>query len=389
MKHSYIYLYSALLAVSVSITSCQKEMEAFSNKAFINSDKVSTLLLKGNSTVIEKTVQTSIAQPAQQDIHITYKVEPSLVATYNAAYYDNAIELPEECYKIPEPNAIINAGGVKSTEVSIFFQNLDNLDRDLIYVLPVTISEVNMDILESARTSYFVIKGAALINTVANITGIKLYPNFSNEGAMNNLDQITAEALLRVDEFGKTISTIMGIEGKFLIRIGDSGVPDNQIQLATSDGNVTDANWILPTKRWIHIALTWDSADGAVNLYLNGVKKGNTQTCKFRSKVNWGIHYDSESNSRRGFWVGYSYSDDRDLKGDICEVRIWNRILTNEEINAKNHFYNVEPDAEGLVSYWKFDEGGGNSIADHTANGNNLVASSTPMWKTVELPEKQ
>ena len=34
---------------------------------------------------------------------------------------------------------------------------------------------------------------------------------------------------------------VMGIEGTFLFRIGDAGVPDNQLQLATSSGNVTDA----------------------------------------------------------------------------------------------------------------------------------------------------
>ena len=48
----------------------------------------------------------------------------------------------------------------------------------------------------------------------------------------------------------------------------------------------------------------------------------------------------------------------------------------------------VEPDADGLVSYWKFDEGSGSSIKDYTVNGNHLVGSSTPTWKPVELPEK-
>ena len=134
--------------------------------------------------------------------------------------------------------------------------------------------------------------------------------------------------------------------------------------------------------------MTWDSADGAVNLYLNGVKKGNTKTSNYRSKVNWGVHHETESESRRGFWVGYSYKEDRDLKGDICEVRVWNRVLTAEEIKARNHFYMVEPDADGLVSYWKFDEGSGSSIKDYTVNGNHLVGSSTPTWKPVELPEK-
>lgn len=387
MKHLYFYLCSALLTASFCLMSCQEDTESFNNKAFISSSQVSTLLLKGNSGIIEKTVQAAIARPAQQDIHISYKADLSLVATYNAAYYDHAIELPEECYEIPDAKAIISAGSVKSTTVSIYFKNLENLDRDLVYVLPVSIADINIGILESTRTSYFIIKGAALINTVANISNISLYPNLANADAMNNLDKLTAEALIRVDEFGKGISTIMGVEAKFLIRIGDSA-PENQIQLATSNGNLTDASWVLPTKEWVHVALTWDSADGSVNLYLNGIKKGDTKTSNYRSKVNWGIHYNNESESQRGFWVGYSYKEDRDLRGDICEVRVWNRVLTADEIKDKNHFYMVEPDADGLVSYWKFDEGSGSSIKDYTVNGNHLVASSAPTWKPVALPEK-
>ncbi|WP_270722902.1 DUF1735 and LamG domain-containing protein [Bacteroides ovatus] len=387
MKHLYFYLCSALLTASFCLMSCQEDTESFNNKAFISSGQTTTLLLKGNSGIIEKTVQATIAKPTQQDIHISYKTDPSLIATYNAFYYDHAIELPEECYEIPEANAVISAGSIKSTIVSIYFKNLESLDRDLVYVLPVSISDVNMDILESGRTSYFIIKGAALINTAANISNIGLYPNLANADAMNNLEKLTAEALIRVDEFGKGISTIMGVEAKFLIRIGDSE-PENQIQLATANGNLSDASWVLPTKEWVHVALTWDSADGAVNLYLNGVKKGNTKTSNYRSKVNWGVHHETESESRRGFWVGYSYKEDRDLKGDICEVRVWNRVLTAEEIKARNHFYMVEPDADGLVSYWKFDEGSGSSIKDYTVNGNHLVGSSTPTWKPVELPEK-
>lgn len=385
MKH--LYLCSALLTAFFCLMSCQEDTESFNNKAFISSGPITTLLLKGNSGVIERTVQAAIAKPAQQDIHISYKADPSLVETYNASYYDHAIELPEECYEIPEANAVINAGSTKSTAVSVYLKNLKSLDHDLVYVLPVSIADANMEILESGRTSYFIIKGAALINTVANISNISLYPNLANADAMNNLEQLTAEALIRVDEFGKGISTIMGVESKFLIRIGDSE-PENQIQLATANGKLSDASWVLPTKEWVHVALTWDSADGAVNLYLNGVKKGDTKISDYRSKVNWGIHYNTESEYQRGFWVGYSYKEDRDLKGDICEVRVWNRVLTAEEIKAKNHFYMVEPDAAGLVSYWKFDEGSGSSIKDYTANGNHLVASFAPTWQPVELPQK-
>ncbi|GLL55309.1 hypothetical protein KUBF_29710 [Bacteroides finegoldii] len=55
--------------------------------------------------------------------------------------------------------------------------------------------------------------------------------------------------------------------------------------------------------------------------------------------------------------------------------------------SGKNHFYYVDPKSEGLVAYWKFDEGQGVSITDY-ANENNLTANKDLTWKPLELPEK-
>lgn len=75
------------------------------------------------------------------------------------------------------------------------------------------------------------------------------------------------------------------------------------------------------------------------------------------------------------------------MEGDICECRVWNRVLTADEIKVKDHYYVVAPDSEGLVAYWKFDEGSGKIIADHTGNGNTMVANSDITWTMVSLPK--
>ena len=51
--------------------------------------------------------------------------------------------------------------------------------------------------------------------------------------------------------------------------------------------------------------------------------------------VNWGQTMTDEGN---GFWIGHSYNRDRWLEGEISECRIWNKVLTADEINAKSHF---------------------------------------------------
>ena len=87
-----------------------------------------------------------------------------------------------------------------------------------------------------------------------------------------------------------------------------------------------------------------------------------------------------------GCYVGYSYSDDRWLPGEISELRVWNIHRTADEI--ADNMYSVEPHSEGLIAYWKFNEGSGNIIHDYTGFGNNLTGSATPKWIPVELPAK-
>lgn len=375
-KLSYLFV-AATAAICASLCSCESSNEYFDNKAFISSDAVSTILLDGK-TEDAKTIVAQVAKPVDKEVKLSFAPDASKLNTYNLAYYDNAVILPEQFYSLSATSAVINAGSIKSTDITVSFSSLDELDRETTYVLPISASTSDIEMLESKTTSYYVIRGAALVNVVANID--ENYLSLVNPGSASGLggmSEVTVECLARFTEFGKLISTVMGIEGNFLIRIGDAGVPDNQIQLATSNGNVTDTAWQLETGKWTHIAVTFNSANGAVDVYFNGVHKGNTQYSNYRSNVNW---------NSSDFYVGKSWDNNRWFDGEISEARVWNRVLSVEEINAKNHFYKVDAASEGLVAYWKFNEGSGNVITDVT-NGYNLVANSAITWKPVSLPE--
>lgn len=372
-----IYLYSMLLSAILSV-SCQNE-ESYDNKVFINNTaKVGELLIKGNTTEATRTIQVALAKPSEEDVTVNYNVDASLVKTYNKTYYNNAVILPAEHYKLNETQVTINAGSIKSKESTIEFSNLAKLSRDTIYVLPITIKSSNMDILKSANTYYFVLKGAALINVVANIEKNYLTVNWKSPNVVNNLSQLTMETLIRIRDYDRLISTVMGIEGYFLVRLGDAGFPSNQIQIATNGGNFpsADSNKGLPTNEWVHIALTYDSSTGKIIVYVNG--KVQSEGTINIGKVNLGV------SGKDGFCIGRSYEDSRYLCGDIAECRIWNIVRTQEEI-ANNPYY-IDPASSGLVAYWKFDDQSALTVKDHTANGNDAVAANTLSWTSVSLP---
>ena len=358
---------------------CDSTDDGFDNKAYVDSSsKTSELLVKAGVNDVEKSIRAAIAVPSIQDIVVSCRIDPALVATYNLAYYDNAEMLPTEYYSLPENKLTINAGSVLSKELKVLFTDLSQLDREIVYVLPVTMDSDDIDVLVSDKTLYYVIKGAALINVVADIEENFLTINWTNPDVCNNLSQMTMEALVRINNFDRMISTLMGIEGKFLIRLGDAGFPSNQIQVATNRGNFPDgdSNKGLPTNEWVHIALTYDSASGEMIVYVNGSKQ--SETIKPLGEVNLG------KGGSNGFCIGRSYEDSRYLAGEISECRIWNVVRSKEDI-AANPYY-VDSDSEGLVAYWKFNDESALSVVDHSGNGNNAVANSTLRWTPVTLP---
>lgn len=386
LKYGIVLLVSALV-----LPGCQTENEKmdehhFDNKLYLNaSASTDEILVKQTGSKVEVTRSLTIGTALEAECDITAKLveAPELLDTYKQAYYDETANiLPSEMCVISDPVMKISKGANVSPEVSITFTNLDRLDRELVYIMPVKLTDIQgIDPLDSKTVVYYVFKGAALINVVADLTENRAYPEWKDGNVVNDMTNFTLECMVNFNKFGRLISTIMGIEGNFLLRVGDAGVPDNQLQVACSR-NLTSSDLQFETGKWYHVAVTFDN--GTVIVYFNGVEKltGNCGT----SIVSLGAAHSETETSYRCFWIGYSYASDRYLDGKICEARIWNRTLTSEEINSPNHFYSVDPLSDGLVAYWKFDDGAGNKIKDYSVNGNDLTVDSNPDWTKVSLP---
>lgn len=393
MKIGKRYLLMVAMTVGVFVA-CQDDMENFGNKVYTAADPISKFVLKPSMKSATKTIRASVAKPADSDIHLTYKAEPSLVSTYNQAYYAEAVLLPQEYYELSGVNAVINKGSVSSTEVVVNFKDLNLLSTEQVYVLPVTIADAtDIDILSSARTNYFVFEGGALINVVADMKKENYisFPTFKEGKASgevcNNLHNYTLEALIRVHEFSPGIQTVMGIEGYFLIRISDNGLLPNQLQVSTGTyGSLTDPTTCLLTpNKWTHIALVGDAEAKELRLYIDGQLIITKPVTGEWQDISLGKPMKANSwETARPFYIGYSYSAGRELDGEFSECRIWNVAKTQEEI--VNKVYEVDPESEGLVAYWKFDEGEGKIVRDHTGNGNDGVAASVIAWTQVSLP---
>lgn len=288
--------------------------------------------------------------------------------------YDIAMEGAEGWLTVGEPTAeglpftaVALEGGKRAATVT--FTQTDAVEGETPLTCTITITQVT-----------------ALVNWAADMSGNRLFPKWEN-GGPGAATQFTLETLLYVKEFptNQLIATVMGIEGQFLLRFGDTGNPLTRLQVATSAGNY-NVPFDFSPNRWYHVAVTFDNA--TVKVYVDGEQKGEDKYFESSSYV-WGQGYvyspinpnispawSYEPDGNRAFWMGYSYDQNRSLPGYMTEIRIWTKVLTPEEINAENHFYNVDPASEGLFSYWKFTEGEGATVADKTAKGNPLYGET-------------
>jgi hypothetical protein len=401
------YAYLLLLAL-VSLGSCNRvdELESnFDNKVYIQEARATNLesiILAPSDVALERTIQASLALPTDKDIEVTYKVEASLVDHFNKVNAAESEILDASFYELPVTKATIAAGNVRSTEIAVKFKNLDNLPTKKTFLLPVTIANATEAVMEGSKTMYYQLKKGALIVVAADITNtfLGLKDVAAADATMGSLSAVTMEALIRVDKWGdeagngSSITTFMGIEGYFLIRMGDNGWPPAQIQVSKIAG--LGSSWPPPddTKKlkageWLHVALTFDAAGTReMTIYING----KTQSKAIQNGTTTSMNLVASGSNP--FYIGKSWETSRRLNGKICEARIWNKVRSAAELNEGK--YGVPVDSDGLVAYWKFDEGAGNDVHDRSGHGNDLIADNSPsavgsdkttgiIWAPVEL----
>lgn len=372
--------------IAVSFTGCKNEdvdERHFDNKFYISSSIVTDDLLIKGSGLESRAIESRLAQPAARPVTVTFEARPEMAALYNLIYKDNAVALPSKYYEIVQNTVEIGAGAVTGGTIDINFKEIQTLDSKKRYVLPVTVSDCNgVNVLDSRRTVYYIVKGAALINVVANIAEMYFPVNWSDvaKPLVTNMKTITVEALVRSSDWeagrDNPLSTLIGIEGSFLIRIGDADRDRDQLQLVAPGGNWPNKDVApgLPVDEWVHIAVVWDATTNERIYYQNGEVVASSTAA-----LSGSVTLDS-----RSCYIGRAYDDTRWLPGEISELRVWNIQRTADEI--KDNPYEVDPATPGLVAYWKFDEGTGGQITDYAKGSNITSAGGTPTWIPVEIP---
>ena len=127
--------------------------------------------------------------------------------------------------------------------------------------------------------------------------------------------------------------------GKFGVTLRDNGA-QNQTGLIESENRIDDSNWHLVTS-------VYDNTLGKSVMYIDGLLDNEAI-----------INLNSGFNQQRNIFSGANNDHSGTMKyflGTIDEVRIWNKALTQAEIQA-TMFTHLSGNEEGLVGYWTFNE---------------------------------
>lgn len=368
------------------------------------------MTFKKSVTEQQKKIKAKMVKPVAEPVTVTFDVDAAAVGTYNARHNTDYTLLGNEYYALSQKEVQIDPEAVESPEVVIDFSKLDQLEIDETYLLPVTITSASIDILKASSTVWYLVRRSSAITMAARLVDNWFeFPTLDKKGpqsdVFNGLTAVTYEAIIRVIDFKKhaDISTVMGVEQYLLLRIGDADFNRQQLQFDGSGDGAgfgkfpdKDNTKILLDNEWYHVACTFDQKTRQVRIYVNGKLQsaadevGSTTPSPINLAMRALYDADPETNKKLKeayqFFIGRSYDDNRQLNGDIAEVRVWNVARTEEEIWT--NMYEVDPATPGLIGYWKFNEGEGDKVPDLTGNGNDAVAHTTVVWPDgIEIPQ--
>jgi hypothetical protein len=156
----------------------------------------------------------------------------------------------------------------------------------------------------------------------------------------------------------ETITFALSADGSYL------GDVDNTIVTVAVPG--------LYTRGWTHIAAVWDGASTAARVYIDGFARARVSNAAYPLR-----RLKAVESRKLPMQIGSCNSlyDDttryRSLKGQIDEVRLWSRALTDQDIRC-GYIRSFNGNETGLVLYYRCNEAiNAQTLCD--ATGNNLV----------------
>lgn len=131
--------------------------------------------------------------------------------------------------------------------------------------------------------------------------------------------------------------------------------------------------------QWVNLTAIIRGATD-MDLFLNGVNKGGVYEGGSNNPMN---SNSPDEVAKIGSW--FSNGVEYYFKGQLDELRIWNRALTAVEV-ADIYTKKISASHPGLIGHWSFNETQGNVVLDQSTNGFNGLINGNAQRVTSGIP---
>jgi parallel beta-helix repeat protein len=157
--------------------------------------------------------------------------------------------------------------------------------------------------------------------------GINDQVNIRNIAAINNAGAVTLSAWIRRKAANAIVS--LGQQDSASALLGIEAWSDGRIYLEVGNGSFSYGTFPLNDPNWHHVVLVFDGSQAGNANRLKGYLDGVKQTLAFSGSIPATI-----ATMRTAFTIGSAGTDGSVTNGFIDEVRLYNRALSDVEVNS-------------------------------------------------------
>lgn len=184
--------------------------------------------------------------------------------------------------------------------------------------------------------------------------GVDDYVDCGTDSSLDITDNLTIEARIKYKSLPHTYSKIVAKFEGYFIAIRQTGML--YAYCYTSNGAVVSSDIPISANEYLWLSCTYNSIDG-LKTYVNGELVDT-------KPANGTIHITTNP-----LLIGNMSTDTiQYLDGEVFDVRIWSRTLSQQEI--QDNMLNNISNTSNLVAWYKFNEGQGTRLIDYSNNDN-------------------
>ena len=391
MRKTSIITIALLAALTWGCNTEADKFEYGKEVVFMNGTEENVLvkLPVGDDPPATYSVVVSATGKVDKDVTVTLKLgDEEALAAYNKSHNSNYVIVDPNSYTSASNTVVIPAGTASSEALDITLTDFSFIQNGVHYVLPVTIEKVegtDFEIMKSSATIF--IRLARVVSFYAlsmNNTGMYSEYEFPDDKGValtnytyeikcypTNLKTDAEEQICRLCNFTNPEAASKvpaGFGGQNMLRFNENGRPWRSLQIVTPSGGDYTTTTIFEENQWYMLSMVWDGS--TYQLYINGEPDATTLTSNqatYFQRIELGMS-----------WT--SYPSKQNFAGRICEMRVWNYARTKGQIQGT--LCGTDPNSEGLIAYWKFNDGSGTTFRDETGHGYDMDWTKSKREKT-------